>query len=93
MTNSHMIKTVKCAHCGKTREQANHWFVLAVVSGKFRCRPLASSVPAANQTPSCGTPGPRLKESDEPVCGQQCAQKLFERYLAGEMIRRTTGLL
>jgi hypothetical protein len=29
-----------------------------------------------------------LRAFEEPACGQQCAQKLFERYLAGEAMSR-----
>jgi hypothetical protein len=88
MGNPHMVRTVKCAHCGKPRQEANHWFLLAVENGKFRCRPLASSVSAVSVTILAGTPGLRLRKAEEPACGQQCAQKLFERYLAGETTRR-----
>jgi hypothetical protein len=88
MSNPYIIKTVKCAHCGKAKQEGNHWFVLTVASGSFRCRPLACSAAAAEPTPPCGWPGLRLTKSQAPVCGQQCAQKVFERYLTGEMIRR-----
>lgn len=80
MSNPHEIKTVKCAHCGKVRQDANHWFVSAVEGGRFRCRPLL--------TPKVGVNGTsldarrKLKKTEEPACGQQCAQKLFEKYLA-----------
>jgi hypothetical protein len=87
MSNPHEIKTVKCAHCGKVRQEANHWFVAAVEGGRFRCRPMAPlAVAGANQKiPGAGR---RLKQSELPVCGQECAQKFFERYLAGEAVSR-----
>lgn len=80
MSNPHEIKTVKCAHCGKVRQDANHWFVSAVEGGRFRCGPLLTPKAGVNGT-SLGA-ARRLKKTQEPACGQQCAQKLFERYLA-----------
>lgn len=72
--NPHLVTTVKCAGpgCANVRREANHWFVTAIEHGKFTCRPYL---------PSFG-----LKDADEPACGQACAQKLLERYLA----RRTS---
>jgi hypothetical protein len=68
--NPHLVVTVKCAGpgCTKVRRDANHWFVTAVERGKFICRPYLAAT--------------ELLVSDEPACGQACAQKLFERYLA-----------
>ena len=68
--NPHVITTVKCAApgCTNVRREANHWFVVAVEQQRFTCRPFASAAP--------------LRLADEPVCGQACAQKLFEKYLA-----------
>jgi endogenous inhibitor of DNA gyrase (YacG/DUF329 family) len=86
MSNPHEIKTVKCAHCGKVRQEANHWFVAAVEGGRFRCRPMAPFV-VAGAKEKIGA-GRCLKQSERPVCGQECAQKHFERYLAGEAVSR-----
>jgi phage FluMu protein Com len=88
MSNPHEIRTVKCAHCGKVRQEANHWFVVAVEGGRFRCAPLG---PIVSKPDGVGTwPGRgRLRKIDEPACGQQCAQKLFEKYLASGMVRLT----
>ena len=69
MSNPHEIRTVKCAHCGKVRQETNHWFVITMENEKFRCAPLNVER--------------RLQKTEEPACGQQCAQKLFEKYLAG----------
>ena len=68
--NPHVVTTVKCAASGCTnvRRQANHWFVTSVVKERFICRHYL--------------PGAELQSSDEPACGQACAQKLLERYLA-----------
>ena len=87
MSNPHEVKTVKCAHCGKVRQETNHWFISAVEGGRFRCRPLAPLVlvGASGKIPG---EGHSLKQSEQPVCGHQCAQKLFERYLAGEATGR-----
>jgi hypothetical protein len=87
MSNPHEVKTVKCAHCGKVRQETNHWFVSAVERGRFRCRLLVPQTPAGTNGRPVGT-GHNLKKFEEPACGQQCAQKLFERYLASEAIRR-----
>jgi hypothetical protein len=87
MGNPHEIKTVKCAHCGKVRQEANHWFVSAVQGGRFRCRPMAQLLPEGASIESAGK-APSLKVFEEPACGQQCAQKLFERYLAGKAVSR-----
>ncbi len=86
MSNPHEIRTVKCAHCGTVRQAANHWFVATVEGGSFRCRPLAPLALAVGASGGSPSAGQRLKTGEEPACGQQCAQKLFERYLAGETI-------
>jgi hypothetical protein len=72
VSNPHEVRTVKCANCGKHRQQTNHWFVTSVEREKFRCAPL--------------DPKRRLRTCEEPACGQQCAQKLFETYLAGRAV-------
>jgi len=69
--NPHLVTSVKCAGpgCSNVRRESNHWFLIAASSaGGFRCRPYV--------------PRQGLKPSDQPVCGQACAQKLFERFLA-----------
>jgi hypothetical protein len=68
--NPHLITTVKCAGpgCANVRRESNHWFLLTFKEDKFICRPYL---------PAYG-----LRQSDQPVCGQACAQKLFERFLA-----------
>ncbi|HET9839673.1 MAG TPA: hypothetical protein VFR84_15710 [Candidatus Angelobacter sp.] len=69
-SNPHLITTVKCAGpgCSNVRRESNHWFLIAVAAGRFICRPYL--------------PEQGLKSSDQPVCGQACAQKLFDRFLA-----------
>ena len=68
--NSYLVITVKCAApgCTNVRRETNHWFVTSSDRDRFICRPY---LPAAG-----------LRPPDEPACGQACAQKLFERYLA-----------
>jgi hypothetical protein len=68
--NPHLVTTVKCAApgCTNVRRQANHWFVTSIEQQRFICRPFLSAT--------------SLRIADEPACGQACAQKLFERYLA-----------
>jgi phage FluMu protein Com len=88
MSNLHEIRTVKCAHCGKLRQEANHWFVVNVDDGKFRCAPLTER--AAEWSPNRAPLRLKhsLKKNQQPACGQHCAQRLFERYLAGEAMRQ-----
>jgi hypothetical protein len=68
--NPHLVVTVKCAApgCTNVRHEANHWFVTSVRHGRFFCGPYL--------------PATGLRPTDEPACGQACAQKLLERYLA-----------
>ena len=68
--NPHVITTVKCAGpgCTNVRRESNHWFLITVDRGRFICRPYLPSQP--------------LRRFHQPVCGQACAQKLFERFLA-----------
>jgi hypothetical protein len=71
--NPHLVTTVKCAApgCANVRRQANHWFVISV-ERRFTCRPYSATAD--------------LRPADEPACGQACAQKLFERYLAKQAL-------
>ncbi len=80
MNNPHEIKTVKCAYCGAVRQEANHWFVIAVARGSFRCAPLPANPTVGFSRRPGSVRG--LRRTEQPVCGQQCAQKTFERYLA-----------
>ena len=67
--NPYMVSTVRCAApgCMNVRQQTNHWFVVSFDEFTFSCRPYAA--------------GRELTISEEPVCGQACAQRLFERFL------------
>lgn len=71
--NAHEITTIKCGNCGRLRQETNHWFVVRVERGTFRCVLLAAMTMTAAK---------KLKSNDWPACGQQCAQKLFEQYMA-----------
>lgn len=64
-TQSCDVKTVRCAGCGKLREQANHWFLISTDFG-FYCYPFDIVA---------------RKRTDVAVCGQACAQKEFERWM------------
>jgi hypothetical protein len=68
--NPFLVLTVRCAApgCINVRREANHWFLTSVKGGVFTCRRY--------------TPRVRLQEGDAPVCGQACAQKVFEKFLA-----------
>ena len=87
MSNPHEVKTVKCAHCGAVHQEANHWFVILVSQGKFRCAPCLGFSARGDSGPQAGLVR-RLHSAEQPVCGQQCAQKVFEKYLAREGIHR-----
>lgn len=68
--NPYAISTVRCAGpgCEAVRREANHWFVVFVDGdGIFICYPYSRMA---------------LIEDRKPVCGQACAQKLFEQYLS-----------
>jgi|GEM_PF-1567982 hypothetical protein len=71
--NPHLVVTAKCAApgCTNVHRDANHWFVTSIHQHRFVCRPYS--------------PASALHLADEPVCGQACAQKLFEKYLAKQM--------
>jgi hypothetical protein len=68
--NPFVVATLKCAApgCSKLRKQANHWFLTSEEQDTFACRPYSL--------------GDELSVADMPVCGQACAQRLFERFLA-----------
>lgn len=69
VSNPFAVTTVKCAGpgCDAVRRDVNHWFTTAVIKGGFYCFPFDAVL---------------LNNSDKPVCGQQCAQKLFEQFLS-----------
>lgn len=69
-SNPHLVLTVKCAGpgCANIRRESNHWFLITVEPGTFICRPFSSTI--------------NLQGDDKPVCGQACAQKLLECFLA-----------
>jgi hypothetical protein len=73
LRNPHLVTTMKCAApgCTNVRRETNHWFVTSVERDRFTCR---------HYLPTAG-----LRAADEPACGQACAQKLLERYLAKQM--------
>jgi hypothetical protein len=74
--NPWIVLTVRCAApgCANIRGHANHWFVTSIEEGVFICRPYS---------PQFG-----LRDHHEPVCGQACAQKIFDRYLTTQGGRR-----
>jgi hypothetical protein len=73
LRNPHLVATVKCAApgCTNVRRETNHWFVTSAEQ-RFTCRPYVVMAD--------------LRSADEPACGQACAQKLFERYLAKQAL-------
>ena len=66
--NPHSVRSVKCAVCGKVRQEVNHWFVVRTVCF-FVCWPFSESEEA------------ELEPDERPVCGQGCAQKEFECWM------------
>ena len=68
--NPHLVVTVKCAGpgCANIRRESNHWFLITLEPEIFICRPFSSTI--------------NLQDDDKPVCGQACAQKLLECFLA-----------
>lgn len=68
--NPHLVITIKCAGpgCANVRRESNHWFLITIELGTFICRPFSSTI--------------NLQDDDKPVCGQACAQKLLECFLA-----------
>jgi hypothetical protein len=71
--NPHLVTTVKCAApgCTSVRRDTNHWFVTSA-DQRFTCRSYSATT--------------GLRSTDEPACGQACAQKLFEKYLAKQAL-------
>ena len=61
------VSTVRCAgpHCDAVRGEVNRWFIVGFVEGVFCCRAFDGE----------------MRPEDLPVCGQQCAQRLFEQWL------------
>ncbi|HLW51529.1 MAG TPA: hypothetical protein VKW06_01700 [Candidatus Angelobacter sp.] len=93
MSSPYEIITVRCAHCGKLRQETNHWFAVSVENGKFHCAPLTE--PDGERPRSQASWHSRLKyrlrKNQEPACGQHCAQRLFERYLAAQAMHQRPG--
>lgn len=76
MSNPYKVETVRCAGpgCANVRRETNHWFRIRMspsgehAAANFVCTPYAAV--------------DELDEDDYPVCGQACAQKLFDQFLA-----------
>lgn len=74
MSNPYVTPQFRCAgpNCEAVRKASNHWFVIwPGAGGVFHCAPLSLF-----QYPD------ELLSDMKPVCGQACAQKIFEQYLA-----------
>ncbi len=65
--NAYIRNVVHCAgpNCSAIRKDVNHWFLVGFVHGAFHCRAFDDV----------------MEPEDLPVCGQQCAQRLFEQWL------------
>ena len=60
--------TIKCDVCGIRKQQANHWYRVAVQGKKF----MSSSLDAS----------PKPWNGEKQVCGPGHAQTLFQRFLS-----------
>lgn len=60
--NPYVSILIACAHCGKNRAEANHWFVLR--AGTFK--PLLYTVRPLEPASFKPSPG------DQPACGEAC---------------------
>jgi endogenous inhibitor of DNA gyrase (YacG/DUF329 family) len=67
VSNPHSITTVKCANCGKVKQEANHWFLICTQAGVFGCYPFDYVK--------------EIRDRDMPVCGQSCAQRELETWM------------
>jgi hypothetical protein len=74
MPNPFTAPVIRCAfpNCEHIRKEANHWFVVTTTDfgppkEAFVCFSYMAEI--------------ELDDDEFPVCGQQCAQKMFERYL------------
>lgn len=76
MSNPHEKITVSCAGCGVVKDEVNHWF-LTSSTPTFRCKPYPKDH--------------KLRKGEEPACGQQCAQRLFEKYLTATRLQVTVA--
>jgi len=68
--NPFSVQTIRCAgpNCEAVRREVNHWFVVFESDGEFMSYPLDVDA--------------ELDPAERPVCGQSCAQKLYEQYLS-----------
>lgn len=65
MTNPNVRLQVKCAGCGRDKQEQNHWFLVKVDDrGHLHLRPMAD----------------KLTSRDQPACGQACVMKLVDRW-------------
>jgi hypothetical protein len=66
-------KVYACSCCGVEHKDANHWFVLVSTPVGFHLQTWERAVQEH-----------RLDEDEtEHVCGQACAHKLLDRFMAG----------
>jgi hypothetical protein len=78
MNNPYAVQTVRCAgpNCEHVRKDCNHWFVIKHPTAKgvtsFQCEPLVEPK--------------NLRPWNKPVCGQACAQKLFEKWMSDQVV-------
>lgn len=72
MSNPYVVPQYRCAgpNCEHVKKSGNHWFVIWEHDGVFSVYPIAKRTYPDAMLPD-----------DKPVCGQACAQKLFEQWM------------
>lgn len=67
--NKFIVHTIKCSGpgCERSEEQPLDWFVASASAVVFICRSLRRSN--------------SLLPAEHPVCGHECAHRLFEKFL------------
>jgi len=77
MPNEFQSQVIRCSgpNCQETRKSTNHWFIISIDEEPsdpiFACWPLDM-----DSIEEFG-----LSKEQRPVCGQSCAQKLFEDWM------------
>lgn len=68
--NPHVQMTVGCSECGARKAEVNHWWIVNLSGESLSCKPFVME---------------GLSNTDQPVCGLECAQKKFEKFLQAKV--------
>lgn len=94
MRNLHEVLTVRCAHCGKLRQEDSHWFAVTAVEGKFLCTPLGNTVECTGIS-SFAHRERRLRRNQQPACGRSVRKdflnSIWRQRRQGDMPTRKAG--